>query len=83
MLDREIVTALAGLDNVETAELLWEVCRGRLRPLCLLLEEAVSLIHYDNEQLILTREVLAQAVENHSIENEIIDYNPFKGERPQ
>lgn len=83
MLDRQIVTVLAGLDNDATAKLLWEVCRGRLRPLCLMLEEAVSLIHYDNEQLILTHEVLAQAVENHSIENEIIDYNPFKGERPQ
>lgn len=83
MLDRKLVTALAGLGNEDTAKLLWEVCTGRLRPLCLLLEEAVSLIHYDNELLALTYEVLAQAVENHSIENEIINYNPFKGERPQ
>jgi hypothetical protein len=67
----------------DTAKLLWEVCRGRLRPLCLLLEEAVRLIHYHNGSLVLTHEVLAQAVENHSIENEIISYNPFLGERPE
>ncbi len=66
----------------DTARLLWEVCRGRLRPLCLLLEEGIRLIHYDNERLVLTHEVLAQAVENHSIENGIISYNPFLGEKP-
>jgi hypothetical protein len=99
MLAHGIVTSKAGLaDHVivdpktaekddghekDTASLLWEVCRGRLRPLCLLLEEAVRLIHYDNEQLVITHEILDQAVENHSIENEIINYNPFKGERPE
>ena len=71
-----------GDGDKDTAKLLWEVCRGRLRPLCLLLEEAVRLIHYDNERLVITHEVLGQAVENHSIENEVISYNPFKGERP-
>ncbi len=70
-------------DAKDTAKLLWEVCQGRLRPLCLLLEEAVSLIHYDNKSLVLTDDVLAQAVENHSIENGIIDYNPFTGESPE
>lgn len=80
---RGIVIECSGLHQEETAKLLWEVCRGRLRPLCLLLEEAVHLIHYDNERLIITHDVLAQAVENHSIENGIITYNPFKGERPE
>jgi Bacterial TniB protein len=99
MLAHGIVTSKAGLaDHViadrkkaekadghekDTANLLWEVCRGRLRPLCLLLEEAVRLIHYDNERLVITHEILAQAVENHSIENEVISYNPFRGERPE
>jgi hypothetical protein len=82
MHSRGIVSAPADLHNEDTAHLLWEVCRGRLRPLCLLLEEAVSQIHHDNIHLVITHEVLAQAVENHSIENEIITYNPFKGERP-
>lgn len=74
----------SGIDNggKDTAKLLWEVCRGRLRPLCLLFEEGIRLIHYDNEHLVLTHEVLAQAVENHSIENGIIAYNPFLEEKP-
>jgi hypothetical protein len=69
-------------DTKDTAKLLWEVCRGRLRPLCLLLEEAVRLIHFDNDKLVIMHDVLAQAVENHSRENEIISYNPFLGENP-
>ncbi len=70
-------------DAKDTAKLLWEVCQGRLRPLCLLLEEAVSLVHYDNERLVLSHDILAQAVENHSIENGVISYNPFNGEQPE
>lgn len=70
------------VETKDTARLLWEICRGRLRPLCLLLEEAVRLIHFDNEELVITHDVLAQAVENHSRENEIISYNPFLGENP-
>lgn len=76
------VDAAADADGKDTAKLLWEVCRGRLRPLCLLIDEAVRLIHYDNEELVITHEVLAQAVENHSRENEIVSYNPFMGENP-
>lgn len=72
----------ASVDTKDTSKLLWEVCRGRLRPLCLLLEEAVRLIHFDNDGLVVTHDVLAQAVENHSRENEIISYNPFLGENP-
>ena len=74
--DNEVV------ETNDTAKLLWEVCRGRLRPLCLLLEEAVRLIHFDNDLLVVTHDVLAQAVENHSRENENISYNPFLGENP-
>lgn len=75
--------ARAGAGGKNTAKLLWEVCRGRLRPLCLLLEEAVSLIHFENSSLVLTHDVLGQAVENQSIENGVIDYNPFRNERPK
>lgn len=71
-----------GADAKDTARLLWEICRGRLRPLCLLLEEAVNLIHLEDGELVITHEVLAQAVENHSRENGIISYNPFHGENP-
>jgi hypothetical protein len=73
----------AGLAERKTADMLWQVCRGRLRPLCELLEEAVYLIHLTNGELVLTNEILAQACENHSIENGHVSYNPFNGETPE
>lgn len=70
----------SGLDDEATAQLLWRVCRGRLRPLCLLLEEAVGIVHREARDLVLDHQALADAVESHSIPNEVIDHNPFLGE---
>lgn len=81
--DRALTTALAGLDRESVAKPLWEVCRGRLRPLCLLLEEAVTALHRENGGAgVLTVQILAQAVEDHSIPNEVVTYNPFTEEMP-
>lgn len=77
-----LIERLAGLATDATGKLLWEVCRGRLRPLCLLLEEAVGIVHRAGGELIIDHGVLAEAVENHSIPNEVITYNPFTGEIP-
>lgn len=78
-----LITEEAGLSVEATAKLLWEVCRGRLRPLCLLLEEAVGILHRGGGALVIDRDILAEAVENHSIPNEVITYNPFMGEMPK
>ena len=83
MVARGLIATKAGLNGRTTADMLWQVCRGRLRPLCQLLEEAVYLLHLANDDLILDHKILAQAVENYAIENEHIAYNPFKGELPQ
>lgn len=80
---RGLTEEKSGLGTPATAKLLWEVCRGRLRPLCLLLEEAVSIVHRNGPPLIIDHEVLADGVENHSIPNEVISYNPFSGESPE
>jgi hypothetical protein len=87
-MDREmeklgLISVQAGLSEHATADMLWQVCRGRLRPLCELLEEAIYLIHLANDGLIITNEILAQACENHSIENGHVTYNPFNGESPE
>lgn len=74
---------LAGLGEDHFAEPLWEVCRGRLRPLCLLLEEAVTALHRKQGGAgVLTTLILAQAVEDHSIPNDHVEYNPFTEEKP-
>lgn len=83
MFELGLIRAKADLSKLKLAEMLWQVCRGRLRPLCQLLEEAVYLIHHANDGLIIDNEILAQACENHSIENGHISYNPFKGESPE
>ena len=74
----------SGLADEAIAKPLWDVCRGRLRPLCLLLEEAVTAIHRDGGAgtKVISADVLAQAVEDHSIPAEIVDYNPFTEEKP-
>lgn len=83
-LDRGLTTALAGLDDEAIAKPLWDVCLGRLRPLCLLLEEAVTSLHRGGGGAgILTADILAQAVEDHSIFNETVNYNPFTEEKPE
>lgn len=75
---------LSDLDSEPVAKPLWDVCRGRLRPLCLLLEEAINALHRSNEEIrVLTPAVLAQAVEDHSIPNEVVAYNPFTEEAPE
>lgn len=79
----DLISMRAEFSDPTTADMLWQVCRGRLRPLCELLEEAVYLIHLANDGLIITNEILAQACENHSIENGHITYNPFNGESPK
>lgn len=74
---------LAGLGEDHFAKPLWEVCRGRLRPLCLLLEEAVTALHRKQGGAgVLTIQIIAQAVEDHSIPNEHVGYNPFTEEKP-
>lgn len=74
----------SGLADEAIVKPLWDVCRGRLRPLCLLLEEAVTAIHRDGGAgtKVISADVLAQAVEDHSIPAEIVDYNPFTEEKP-
>ncbi len=81
--EKGLTDSLSGLDDETVAKPLWDVCRGRLRPLCLLLEEAVTAIHRDaGGAKILSTEVLAQAVEDHSIPAEIVNYNPFTEKKP-
>jgi hypothetical protein len=75
-----ILSDLANLEEERTAALLWEVCRGRLRPLCQLLEAAVTAVHRRGEAKLLTSDLL-DAVEEHSIPNEVILHNPFAGEK--
>lgn len=82
MLAKGLIDRSADLAIESTAKLLWEVCRGRLRPLCLLLEEAVGSIARYGGPLIIDLRVLADAVESHSIPNKVINYNPFNGETP-
>jgi len=81
--ERGLIAAKAGLADDHTAKPLWEVCRGRLRPLWLLLEEAVTSLHRAGGDLVLNHQVLAQAVESHSIPKKIVGYNPFTEEEPQ
>lgn len=83
MVKLDLISTKANLSNLTTAEMLWQVCRGRLRPLCQLLEEAVYLIHHANDGLVIDDQALAQACENHSIENGHISYNPFRNESPE
>ena len=75
-----ILGELANLEEERTAAMLWEVCRGRLRPLCQLLEAAVTAVHRRGEAK-LTSSDLLDAVEEHSIPNEVIFHNPFAGEK--
>ncbi len=84
LVDEKLTDAVSGLTDERIAKPLWDVCRGRLRPLCLLLEEAVTAIHRDGGDgaKLLTTEVLAQAVEDLSIPAEVVDYNPFTEEKP-
>lgn len=83
IVDRGLATAPAGLAEEAIAKPLWQVCRGRLRPLCLLLEEAVTAMHRQcGGPAVLTVEILAQAIEDHSIPNEVVGYNPFTEEMP-
>ncbi len=82
MLAKGLIDQSANLASKSTAKLLWEVCRGRLRPLCLLLEEAVASIVRHGGPLVIDHRVLADAVETHSIPNKVINYNPFNGETP-
>jgi hypothetical protein len=83
LVDHGLATELAGLGDDPVAKPLWEVCRGRLRPLCLLLEEAVTALHREQSGAgVLTVQILAQAVEDHSIPNEHVEYNPFTEEKP-
>lgn len=83
LVERGLTTAPAGLADDAIAKPLWEVCRGRLRPLCLLLEEAVTALHRESGGPgALTALILAQAVEDHSIPNEVVAYNPFTEEMP-
>lgn len=70
----------AGLAEEATAKLLWEVCRGRLRPLCMLLEETVAAIHRSRGKRHIDHRALADGVEAISIPNDVIAYNPFLGE---
>lgn len=79
-----LTRAPSGLGTEAMAKPLWDVCRGRLRPLCLLLEEAVTALHRANDGTVcLTPEILAQAVEDHSIPNGVVNYNPFTEEKPE
>ena len=79
-----LTRAPSGLGAEAMAKPLWDVCRGRLRPLCLLLEEAVTALHRANDGTVcLTPEILAQAVEDHSIPNGVVNYNPFTEEKPE
>lgn len=83
MMSHGLLDEKADFANEGTARLLWEVCRGRIRPLCLLLEEAAGMVARRGGPLIIDHNVLAEAVESHSIPNEVIGYNPFTGEKPQ
>lgn len=80
----KLIDEPADLADETIAKPLWDVCRGRLRPLCLLLEEAVTAIHREDDAgaRLLTLDVLAQAVEDLSIPGGTIDYNPFTEEKP-
>lgn len=79
-----LTDTVSRLASESVAKPLWDVCRGRLRPLCLLLEEAITALHRSNDRaLVITPNVLAQAVEDHSILNEIVNYNPFTEEKPE
>lgn len=87
LVDNRLTDALSGLGDERIAKPLWHVCRGRLRPLCLLLEEAVTALHREDEgggdgKRILSVEILAQAVEDLSIPAEVISWNPFTEEMP-
>lgn len=79
-----LTDGISGIDDERIAKPLWDVSRGRLRPLCLLLEEAVTAIHREGGDgpRILTPYILAQAVEDLSLPAGVVDYNPFTEEKP-
>lgn len=79
-----LTDGISGIDDERIAKPLWDVSRGRLRPLCLLLEEAVTAIHREGGDgpRILTPDILAQAVEDLSLPAGVVDYNPFTEKKP-
>jgi hypothetical protein len=82
--DRRLTDGVSEIADEAIAKPLWDVCRGRLRPLCLLLEEAVAALHREGaEPKILSAQVLAQAVHDHSVPAGIVAYNPFTEEAPE
>lgn len=79
MVERDILKRSSGLAERDLAQILCEAANGNIRQICRIVRTAMAAV-VRRQDLAITRADLETAVDEWSIPNHHLNYNPFRGE---
>jgi SpoVK/Ycf46/Vps4 family AAA+-type ATPase len=78
MVERQILERSSGLAERDLAQILCEAANGNIRQICRIVRTAMAVVR--RQDLAITRADFETAVDEWSIPNHHLNYNPFRGE---